>query len=321
MTGQLYSQCTVCKRTVEKSREFGRRQYCEEHFAAFTQDMPSLWQACGITFGLLVILIALVGIGGGILDFKPSRAVTVAIGFALALLPPAFWMSTLYQFARRHRHSLSPLLPTLFLLGALLAAAFTRPVLYDMLNFPDWLSRAGQTNRLLGSILLTGFLHMFLLYALVRYTIWRTPVFTNRADGLLYTVSAEWGYASMLAALFVIDRDGITLLNGGLRVITLLPAYLAPALIVGYFLGRNRFEDMPFYYLTSGLCMAAVLNGLLLYAGTELNNVSLSFTEDAYSPWPGMIFNVLALAISYGAIVGLLRRHNALTRAQLETKE
>jgi hypothetical protein len=321
MTAQASTECTVCKRRLLDLREFGKRPYCDEHIAAFTQDIPSLWQASIFTFGLLVFLIAAVGIGGGVLGANPTGVAAVAVGVTLAVLPGLLWMGVLYRSSNRRHAHLSPLVPTLFVLGALLAAAFTRPVLYDLLKFSDWLSRTNASNRFLGTVLLAGFLHMFLMYALVRYSVWRTPVFTRRVDGVLYALAAHWGYASMLGALFVIERDAITLLNGGLRVIMQLPAYVAPGLVLGYFLGRNRFEDMPFYYLSSGLAMAAALNGLLLYAGTELNNVSLSFTQDAYSPWPGVVFNLLALILSYGAILGLLRRHNALTRARLETQK
>jgi hypothetical protein len=82
-------------------------------------------------------------------------------------------------------------------------------------------------------------------------------------------------------------------------------------------LGRNRFEDLPIVYLTSGLGIAALLNGVLLYAGTELNNIRLGIDQDGFSPWPGFVFSMAVLIATYAAVYGLTRRHNALTRARL----
>jgi hypothetical protein len=161
----------------------------------------------------------------------------------------------------------------------------------------------------------------FALYAIVRYTVWRTPAFSHRVDGPLFAVAAAWGYGSMFALLFVIDQGQMTLLNGGLRIIVILCAYLTPAFILGFFLGRNRFEDMPFYYLTGGVVTAAVINGFLLYAGVELNKVSPSLSNDGYSPWPGVAISVLLLAGTFAAVLGLMSRHNSLTRGRLEGKD
>jgi hypothetical protein len=67
--------------------------------------------------------------------------------------------------------------------------------------------------------------------------------------------------------------------------------------------------------------MAAGINGLLLFAGVELNSVGLSITNDAYSPWPGMVLSLVILIVTYVTILGLLRRHNSLTKARLERHE
>ena len=270
---------------------------------------------------MLGIMALALGITGGFLHLSLQGASSVLAGVTVAILPALFWLTVLFRAARRGGGQISPLLPTMFILGALVAAALMRPLLYDLLNIPDWLSRTSQTNRFLAHILLYGFSNVFVIYMLVRYIVWRTPSFERRIDGVLYSVAVAWGYASMFGVLFVVNQGGVTLFNGGLRLLAQLAASVATAFVVGYFLGRNRFEDMPLYYLTGGVVLAAALNGLMLYAGTELNGVRLSVSNDAYSPWPGLGFSFALLVLTYSAILGLLRRHNGLTKARLEHKE
>jgi hypothetical protein len=133
----------------------------------------------------------------------------------------------------------------------------------------------------------------------------------------MFSLASGWGYASMTNALFVLDRNGLTLLNGGLYTLAHFGPYLSPSLILGYFLGRNRFEDLPFYYLTAGVTLAAFVNGVLLYAANELNIGPLRISSDGFAPWPGLIVNMIVLLLVYSAVYGLLKRHNGLTRARI----
>lgn len=321
MTGQLQAQCTVCGRHLTVNREYGRRHYCDEHLTGFALDVPAFWQASALTFGVMAILTAATGITGSVLAETLAGTPSMILSMGLALLPGLIWLGLLFRIAARHGTPVSPLLPTLFILGALLAAAATRPLLYDLIGVPGWLARTTASNRLSGNILLNGFMTAFALYAIVRYTVWRTPAFSHRVDGPMFAVAAAWGYGSMFALLFVLDQEQIALLNGGLRIIVILCAYITPGFILGFFLGRNRFEDMPIYYLTSGVSLAAVINGFLLYAGVELNNVSPSISNDGYSPWPGIAISTVTLAATFAAVLGLISRHNSLTRGRLEGKE
>jgi hypothetical protein len=196
-------------------------------------------------------------------------------------------------------------------------AAISRPILYDLIKIDLLLGGTTASNRFFGDILVQGFFHSFLLYAIVRYSVWNTPMFTRRSDGVLYAISATWGYAPMLVVLTSFGQQQIALQSGSLFVATRLLAYLVPAPIIGFFLGRNRFEDMPFYYLSSGIVLAAFLCGLTLYAGTELNNTRFNLAQDGYSPWPGLVFSTVVVIGALAAVAGLMTRHNNLTQARL----
>ncbi len=283
----------------------------------FYEDVPAVWRASILTFGVILLLV--LGLAVGRLTAGELQGTTrLLVSVAVATAPPLLWALFLYQIAAHQQIAVAPLVLTIFVLGALIAAAVTRPVLFDLLDLDTWLSSTTVIRRFLSNILIGGFWHAFLLYGMVRYTVWRTEVFTHRTDGVLFAMAAAWGYALAINLLFVLDQDGLAILNGNLRLLAQQAAFLTPGIVLGYFLGRSRFEVMPAYYLPLGLAIAAGLNGLLLFAGAELNSIRLGFDQDGFSPWPGLVVSLLVMGFTFSAVYGIIRRDNALTRARLE---
>jgi RsiW-degrading membrane proteinase PrsW (M82 family) len=319
MQRDFAGQCIVCGREVTERRVYGGRQYCDLHFQTFHQDNRPVWQASVLTFSLIGLLIVGIAVANVLFGVEPVGTARLITGVAIAVFPALIWLGLLYWYTTAGGATVSALVPTVFVLSALIAAAVTRPLLYDLIDLDSWLAQASAAERFLTNILVVSSLHTFLLYAIVRYTVWRTPVFERRTDGVMFALVAAWGYAAAFNSLWVIDQGGLSMLNGNLRIVTQTCAFLISALIIGYFLGRNRFEELAFYYLGAGMGLAAILGGLLLYAGTELNNIRVSVVgADGYSPWPGLVVNLLVLALAFAGVFGLIRRHNALTRARLE---
>lgn len=314
----IAGQCTVCGRDLIEQRTYGSRSYCEEHLHAFWQDLPALWQASVATFLFTIVLAVIVTIVSVVFNPTLNGTERAAIGVGVSILPAIVWLVTFQQINFRSNVGFSPLIPTVFVLSMLTAAAISRPFLMEIVRIDEWLPQVSAANRLLATVLVPGFSHAFLLYAVIRYTVWQTPAFERRVDGVLYGFVAGWGYAITQNTLTVLDRGGLDLLNGTFWILSRTAAFLAASLVVGYFLGRNRFEDLPFYYLTAGVAAAAVLNGFLLFAGSSLNQVRLNLTSDGYTAWPGLLISLLVLIGTFGAVYGLFNRHNALTKARLE---
>jgi RsiW-degrading membrane proteinase PrsW (M82 family) len=314
-------RCTVCGRLTSTDKQFSNRLYCDQHYEMFTEDVLPVWRSSVLTFALMVIMAATIGISAAVLKIEFEGNLRLIVSLAIAVIPALAWLFFLYSSAQRRGGDLSPLLPTIFVLAALIAAALTRPLLFELLELDLWLTRTNAINRFAGNILIAGAIHGFALYAIIRYTVWRTPTFEHRVDGIMFSLASGWGYASMMNALFVLDQGGLTLLNGGMHTLAHFGPYLSASLIIGYFLGRNRFEDLPFYYLTAGMVLAMIVNGMLLYAANELNVTRLRITADGFAPWPGFIANMLTLVLVYAGIYGLLRRHNKLTRARIGLDE
>ena len=209
------ARCTVCLRTNVGHHQYGQRHYCDEHFAVFSRNTPSLWRASLISLFAAILPAIVLGIAGPILS--PQRQITTPwIIVALAVIPPLFWFFSIYRSPQISRLPLASILPAVFVGGALVATAISRPILYDLIRIDALLAGTSASNRFLGDILVQGFFHSFLLYGLIRYSIWNTPLFTQRTDGVLLALSAAWGYAPMLVILSTFGQGQITLQNGSL---------------------------------------------------------------------------------------------------------
>lgn len=320
MQTELNGHCTVCGRRLARRLEYGGRIYCEQHYNSFVDDVQPLWQTSVFMFGLLVAVVIAIAVAGLLFDLEVTGRPRVVLGVALSILPGLMWLFFLTRLAAARQVEVSPLLPTVFVLSALIAVAVAHPLVYELIDLDAWLARATPVNRLLANILLGGSIHAFLLYAIIRYTVWQTPAFERRVDGIIFSLVAAWGYAATFNTIFVLDYGGVSLVNGSFRLFAQTCAFLVPGLIIGYFLGVNRFEDRPFYYLTIGVALSAFLNGFLMYAGVELNNIRVNLATDGFSPWPGLVLTFGTLLATYAAVFGLLRRENSLTRARIERK-
>jgi RsiW-degrading membrane proteinase PrsW (M82 family) len=211
-------------------------------------------------------------------------------------------------------------LPTVVVLGALVASALGLPFLEQVADIRSWLPTSTLTVRFLGNLLLVGPLNMFLIYAVVRYTVLRTPVFERRADGILFAVATAVGYATMLNIQLVVRQGGFDPASGIYRVIGDVVGHAGAAAVLGFFMGRYRLESMPAWYLPSGLLIAALIDAVMVYSRVEINRTSVSLTRDAYSPWPGLVFSFLMAGLSFAATYGLLRRANTLTQNRLQAE-
>lgn len=320
MQTQLNGHCTVCGRRLTGRFEYGGRIYCEHHYKGFVDDAQPLWQTSIFLFGLLMAVVVVIAVAGMLFNVEVAGRPRIVLGVALSILPGLMWLFFLTRLAAARQVEVSPLLPTVYVLSALIAVAVAHPLVYEVIDLDTWLAQATPANRLLANILLGGSIHAFLLYAIIRYTVWQTPAFERRVDGIMFALVAAWGYAATFNTIFVLDYGGVSLVNGSFRLLSQTFAFLVPGLILGYFLGINRFEDRPFYYLAIGVALAAFTNGFLLYAGVELNNIRVNLSADGFSPWPGLLLTLGALLVTYAAVFGLLRRENALTRARLERK-
>ena len=263
------------------------------------RQRSSLWQADMASIVLLILFVlAIFGLEAWLQpQFTPTSLVIT--GILMALVPAAVWLTFFY---RRDRLEPEPkhLVVQMVILGGLLAAAIGIPLVERVFAVPNWLSSSPAWAQLLGGFFIVGMVQEFLKYAAVRFTVYYAPDFDEAIDGIIYTTAVAIGFAVVLNITFVVSSGGVDLGSGAIRMVLTTLAQASFAGIVGYFLGRMKFEERPLWWMPLGLAVAAALNSLFYFLRGTLSQGNLGSSNS----WVGL----LLAAVLAGAITWFLSR-------------
>ena len=263
------------------------------------RQRSGLWQADIASIVLLILFVlAIFGLEAWLKpQFTPTTLVIT--GIIMALIPAAIWLAFFY---RRDRLEPEPksLVLQMVILGSLLASAVGLPVVNGLFAVPTWLSSSPAWAQLLGGIFIVGMTQEFLKYAAVRFTVYYAPDFDESIDGIIYTTAVAIGFAVVLNINFVVSSGGVDLGSGAIRMVLTTLAQASFAGVVGYFLGRMKFEKRPLWWMPLGLMVAAALNGLFYFLRGSLSQGSLGTVNS----WLGL----LLAAVLAGVVTWFLSR-------------
>lgn len=301
--------CCVCHKPVgPDAPRLGGRYYCETHYAKVAQDRRSVWASGVVQIVGVLVFVGLVALIVSRTKLVLDGAALVWAGIVLALIPALLWLGFFYQQDRLEPEPKGFVL-AVFLLGGLLASAAGIPLVRDLFQVQAWMSRSAAAN-ILGNILIIGFVQEFLKYAAVRYSVYLSPEFDERIDGVIYGTAAGLGFATMLNIHYVTANAGVDLGVGVVRIAVTALAQASFAGVSGYFLGRAKFEEEPVWWLPLGVTIAAVLNGLFTYVRGEIVTVGLR-----YRPVNGLVLATAVALAAFALLYYLMRRANRLTLA------
>jgi RsiW-degrading membrane proteinase PrsW (M82 family) len=268
-------------------------------------NRSGLWVAIAITLvGLLVFT--------GIFNFIPNLGDNlngislVLVGLILSVIPAAIWLFFFYRLDRLEAEP-KHMVGGVFLLGALITAALHDFIINDIFNVNEWQYNSWW-GHLLGGILIVGFVEQFIIYVTVRYAVFRHPEFDERVDGVIYSVAAALGLATVLNFYYVFRSNGVDLDIGSIRMVINALAYASFGGIMGYYIGQARFEKTPIWYMPAGLAIAATINGLFWYLLDRTFGGGLSF-----NPWGDLILATIVAVISLAVVFWLIERANEET--------
>jgi RsiW-degrading membrane proteinase PrsW (M82 family) len=269
-------------------------------------NRSGLWVAIAIT---LIGLLVFTGIFNFILPNFGDNLNGISLilmGMIFSVIPAIIW---LYFFYRLDRLEAEPkhMVMSVFVIGALITAALHDFIINDMFNVNEWQYNSWW-GHLLGGILIVGFVEQFIVYIAVRFMVFRNPEFDERVDGVIYSVAAGLGVATVLNFYYVFRSNGVDLDIGSIRMVINTMAYASFAGILGYFIGQARFEKTPIYYMPAGLTIAAVFNGLFWYLLDRSFGGSLN-----YNPWGDLILATVIAVISMAVVFWLIERANEET--------
>ena len=299
--------CCVCQKPVEDEVvEMRGRPYCPDCHTRVLRDRRGLWWASLAGLAAIIVFVGLVALIVSLTEPHLQGAALVVVGFVLALVPALLWLALFYVQDVREPEPKRVVL-AVFVLGALLAQAVGVPLIEGVFRVRRWLP-AGVLYNVLGSILVVGFIQQFLIYAAVRYSVFNAAEFDERVDGVIYTTAAALGYATLLNTRFVVQSGGVDLVAGVIRIAVTAMALASFGGLMGYFLGRCKFEDEPVWWMPAGLVLAAVLNGLFNYARGEITTTSVQLQGGGYNPWPGLILAAAVALVTFAILFWLIHR-------------
>lgn len=308
--------CCVCHiRAGETRPELGGRIYCDVCRGKVTRDRRGLWWTVVVEIVALLIFVAVIA---GIAGTAPTLEGTSLIlaGILMALIPALIWLVLFYQQDRLEPEPKHFVLGV-FILGAILANAVALPIIRDLFQVQDWIYTS-TLSRILGSILVVGFVQEFLKYAAVRYTIYSSAEYDERVDGVIYATAAGLGFATMLNFVYVLDYGGVNLTVGAIRMVVNALAHASFAGVMGYFLGQAKFESKGPLWLPLGLCIAAILNGLFFYVEDVATapQATLGAQGFQFQPIYGLVVAALIAVVAFAAVFFLIQQANKATLAR-----
>lgn len=242
----------------------------------------------------------------------------VVTGTVMSLIPAGLWLAFFY---RRDWMEPEPkhLVVRTAVLGALLASGIGIPMVQGVFDVPNWLYESPVT-QIFGGVLVIGVVQEFLKYAAVRFFIYGSDEYDEPVDGIIYATAAGVGYATMLNIHFIVESGGADLGLASLRIVITALAHASFAGIVGYFMGAEKFEEKPLWWMPLGLGLAALCNGFFFYFRGELTQGSADLTGSGGNQWIGLILAVgVTLAITYRVTHAMEANVGGQERVELET--
>jgi protease PrsW len=302
--------CCVCGRPIGGAAKLlGGRNFCEEHYSRVARDRRGAWAAMVALIVGLAAFVALVFFFAPSLRDAVQGDALIVTGLVLALVPAVVWLVVFYSQDRAEPEPKRYVL-ALFALGALLATGIGQPLINGFFRVNEW---AGSSTllRLIAGITIVGAVQESLKYAAVRYSIFNSTEFDERIDGIIYGAAAGLGYATALNVMFVVNNGGVDLGFGAVRVAVTALAHASFAGVVGYFLGRAKFENRGPFWMPVGVLIAAILNGVVTTVLVEITRSGLQTT-----PIVGLIAAAVIAMATFLLLFSILQRSNrALARS------
>jgi protease PrsW len=296
--------CRVCDEPA--TRTIGEYAFCERHFERANHERRGGWQADVASIVLLVGFVVVVFAVDQLLQPRFSGAALTLIGLVLAIVPAAIWLGFFY---RRDRLEPEPRTMVLgeFLLGLLVATAIGIPIVDQVFDVGTWLF-ASPLVHLAGGILIVGIVQEGLKYLTVRLSVYGSHEFDERTDGIIYGTAVGLGFATALNVAFVVDSGGVDLGTGTIRIVLTSLAHASFGGVIGYFLGRQKLEPRPIWWMPAGVALAATLNGVFFFLRSTVGRGTIEGPFDAIAPWIGLVMAAILAAAVTAALSTLIRR-------------
>lgn len=303
--------CRICDEPA--TRVVGAYAFCERHYERSTHLRRGGRQADVASIALLVGFVVVLYLVDALLQPRLDGDALTLGGLILAIIPAIVWLAFFYRQDRLEPEPRTMVIGV-FVLGLLVATAVAIPIVDRVFDVGAWLFTSPLVH-LAGGILVVGIVQEGLKYLTLRLSVYGSREFDERTDGIIYGTAVGLGFATALNVAFVVESGGVDLGTGAIRIVLTSLAHASFGGVIGYFMGRQKFEPRPIWWMAAGVAIAASLNGVFFYLRSTVARGMIESPVDAISPWVGLVLAaVLAGSITL-ALSTLTRRELARATA------
>jgi len=183
----------------------------------------------------------------------------VLVLLALASAPGVAIMLYIYLKDKHEREPIGLLMKAFFfgVLSTLLTLLISVPI-----NSFITIHEKDLTEQAIHAFLIVALVEEFSKFLFVRGILYRDKNFNEPFDGIVYSVMVGMGFATFENILYVTD-GGLEVAI--LRMFTAVPAHASFAVLMGFYLGRAKFEHKKGYYALHALGVATLFHGAYDY--------------------------------------------------------
>lgn len=181
----------------------------------------------------------------------------IALQFAMAILPGLLIIWFIY---REDLYEKENWLPLALSFGLGIASTFPVMKMQELFYDMGWKDDGSLWNTLFSAFILVAFSEELVKYVALLIYPYRARFFNEPVDGIVYAIFIGMGFATLENVLYAYRYDMATTL---VRALTAVPAHATFAAIMGYYIGKAKFDPTRRRtYLAKGLFMAIMLHGL-----------------------------------------------------------
>jgi RsiW-degrading membrane proteinase PrsW (M82 family) len=207
---------------------------------------------------------------------------------AIALAPGAAIGLYIYWKDKHEREPLGLLVKSFFfgVISTLITLLISWPISQMVPLDPTSL-----TQQAVHAFVIVALIEEFSKFIFIRWVLYPNKNFNEPFDGIVYSVTVSLGFAGLENILYVMDGGVETAV---LRMFTAVPAHASFGVLMGYFLGKAKFEHKKGHYAIYALGVATLFHGAYDY-----------FWFIAYVPgiWIGAVISlIIGIVLSRRAI-------------------
>lgn len=179
--------------------------------------------------------------------------------FALALAPGVAIMVYIYLKDKHEREPVSMLIKS-FLYGIL--SIIVTLVISGVMRPFFTIDESNVADQAVHAFVMVALVEEFSKFIFVRGILFRNKNFNEPFDGIVYAVMVSMGFATLENVLYVMEGGAGTAI---MRMFTAVPAHATFGVLMGYFLGKAKFEHRKGYYALHALGAATLFHGAYDY--------------------------------------------------------